>query len=72
MSTPKSKLYCQVCDVDLLQVGEWRTVFCPAENLELFFCPGCAGEVLARLAGRGIRLLAANLAVGVYEFKQET
>ena len=72
MSTPKSTLYCQVCDVDLLQVGERRTVSCPAENLELSFCPGCAGEVLARLAGRGIRLLAANLEIGVYEFSQET
>ena len=55
MNTPKSKLYCQVCDVDLLQVGE-RRVSCPGDDLDLSLCPGCAGEVLAQLIARGITL----------------
>ena len=55
MSTAKSKPYCQVCDVDLLQAGE-RRVSCPGDDLDLSLCPGCAGEVLAQLVARGITL----------------
>ena len=53
MSTPNSKLQCEVCDVDLLQVGE-RKVSCPRDDLDLSLCPGCAGEVLAQLVAQGI------------------
>ena len=55
MSTCKSKLHCQVCDVDLLQAGE-RRVSCPGDDLDLSLCPGCAGEVLAQLVAQGITL----------------
>ena len=65
-------LRCTVCAADLLQVGEWRTVSCPAESLELFFCPGCAGEVLAQLAARGITQRVSDLGIGFYEFREET
>ena len=58
MSTPESKLHCDVCAVELLQVGE-RRVSCPIDDLDLSFCPGCAIEVLAQLAGRGILLRCA-------------
>ena len=59
MSTPESKSHCQVCETDLLQVGEWRKVSCPGDDLDLALCPGCAEEVLAQLVARGITLLCA-------------
>ena len=58
MSTPESKLHCDVCAADLLQVGE-RRVSCPIDDLDLSLCPGCAVEVLAQLVGRGITLRCA-------------
>ena len=65
-------LRCSVCETDLFQVGEWRTVSCPEETLEFFFCPGCAGEMLAQPAARGITLRESDDgALGVYQFKQE-
>ena len=65
-------LLCAVCDVDLLQVGEWRTVSCSAENLELSFCLGCASEILAQLTARGITLRESDdRALSVYQFKRE-
>ena len=58
MSTSKSKSHCEVCAADLLQVGE-RKVSCPGDDLDLSLCPGCAVEVLAQLAARGILLRCA-------------
>ena len=58
MSTPESNLNCDVCAVELLQVGE-RRVSCPIDDLDLSFCPGCAEEVLAQLVARGIMLWCA-------------
>ena len=55
MNTPRSKSHCQVCETELLQVGE-RTVSCPGDDLDLSLCPGCASEVLAELIARGIAL----------------
>ena len=58
MSTPESKSHCAVCEAELLQVGE-RRVSCPGDDLDLSLCPGCAEEVLAQLAARGILLRCA-------------
>ena len=59
MSTPESNLNCDVCAADLTQVGEWRRVSCPIDDLDLSLCPSCAAEVLAQLVGRGIMLWCA-------------
>ena len=58
MSTPEVKFHCAVCEAELLQVGE-RRVSCPGDDLDLSLCPGCAVEVLAQLAARGITLRCA-------------
>ena len=55
MSTPETKFQCEVCETDLLQVGE-RRVSCPGDDLSLSLCPVCAAEVLAQLIARGISL----------------
>ena len=55
MSTPESKSHCAVCEADLRQVGE-RRVSCPGDDLDLSFCPSCAGKVLAQMVAQGITL----------------
>ena len=66
MSTPESKLHCDVCAVELLQVGE-RRVSCPIDDLDLSLCLGCAEEVLAQLVAQGIMLRCAVCAADLLQ-----